>query len=223
MRIFISIILSLIFASSVAQFHKKKGPLLEVNWGVGATPVIADIGTFSLGPSLTAGFRYCMGDHMTLKLSVHSAIFLGDDLDTENEDRGLDYMTIMAEPSVQFEYFFFKEKKGSNRHGKMTTKPKVRPYIFVGGGGVYFKPQVDGDDLSDVTTDYKKFSIALLGGAGFLHHFQPHWLWGVELSGRYLMTDYLDGFSPESSKSSDMYGFASINLVYRWRYSAHKK
>lgn len=207
----------------MAQFHRKKGPLFEVNGGVGVTPVFADIGDLSLGPALTAGFRYRMGDHLSLKLSVHSAIFLGDDLGTENKDRGLDYMTIIAEPSVQFEYTFFKEKKASNRHGKMTTRPKVRPYIFVGGGGVYFMPEVGGDDLSEVTTDYKKFSMAIVGGAGFLHHFQPHLLWGVELGGRYLMTDYLDGFSPGSSQSNDLYNFMTINLVYRWRYSALRK
>ena len=55
MRIFISIILSLIFATSVAQFHRKKGPLLEAMGGVGATYVIADIGDFSMGPAISAG------------------------------------------------------------------------------------------------------------------------------------------------------------------------
>ncbi len=223
MKIIFSIVLSLIFTISMAQFHRKKGPLLDINGGIGVTPVFADIGKMSLGPAITAGFRYHKGDHFSLKLSAHTALFLGDDLGTKNAGRGLDYMTFIAEPSVQLEYTFLKEKRASNRHGKMTTRPKVRPYIFVGGGGVYFAPEVSGDDLSAVTTDYKKFSIALIGGAGFLHHFQPHFLWGVELGGRYLMTDYLDGFSPESSHSSDMYNFVTINLVYRWRYSAHKK
>jgi hypothetical protein len=223
MRIIISIILSLVFATSMAQFHKKKGPQFEVNGGVGVTPVFADIGNLSLGPAITTGFRYRLGDHSSLKLNVHSSIFLGDDLGTDNNDRGLDYMTIIVEPALQYEYTFFKEKKSSNRKGKMTMRPKVRPYIFAGGGGVYFMPEVSGEDLSEVTTDYSKFSIVMVGGAGFLHHFQSHWLWGVELGGRYLMTDYLDGFSPESSKSSDMYNFVTINLVYRWRYSAIRK
>ena len=222
MRIIISLILSFIFATSMAQFHKKKGPLFEVNWGLGATPLLSDIGDFSVGPALTAGFRYRIGDHMSLKASVHSALFLGDDLGTESDD-GLDFMTIIAEPTIQFEYTFFKEKKASNRHGKMTTRPKVRPYIFAGGGGVYFFPEVGGEDLSEVTTDYNKFSVVIVGGAGFLHHFQPHWLWGVELGGRYPMTDYLDGFSPESSKSNDLYNFVTFNLVYRWRYSYLRK
>jgi len=223
MRIFISVILSFLFVTSMSQFHHKKGPLLEVNGGLGVTHVLADIGDFSMGPALTAGFRWRLGDHISLKGSVHSAFFLGDDQGTENATRGLDYMTATVEPSVQFEYTFFKEKKGSNRHGKMTTKPKVRPYIFAGGGGVYTMTQVDGEDMTEVTSDYSKFGIVITGGAGFLHHFQPHWLWGVELSGRYLMTDYLDGFSPSSSPSNDMYNFFTFNLVYRWRYSALRK
>ena len=195
---------------------------MEVVGGVGATYVLADIGDFSMGPVITAGYRYRIKDHLSLKVSVHSAVFLGNNLDRENEIQ-LDYLTVMAEPSVQFEYTFFKEKKGSNRHGKMTMKPKVRPYVFAGAGGVYYSPKMDGDDLSEVTSDYSNFGIVILGGCGFLHHFQPHWLWGVELSGRYLMSDYLDGYSPSSSASNDLYNFVTINLVYRWRYSALRK
>jgi hypothetical protein len=223
MRIIVSIILLLVFATSMGQSHHKRGPLLEMTGGVGLMPVFADIGDYSLGPALTAGFRYRIKNHLSLKAGVHSAIFFGDDKGTDNADRGLYYMTVLVEPSAQFEYTFFKEHKGSNRHGKMTMKPKVRPYIFIGGGGVYFMPDVGGEDLSEVTTDYNKFALVLSGGAGFLHHFQPRYLWGIELNTRYITTDYIDGFSPESSKSSDLYNFVTVNLVYRWRYSAYKK
>jgi hypothetical protein len=56
----------------------------------------------------------------------------------------------------------------------------------------------------------------MLGGAGFLYRVDNDYFWGIQVGGRFTTTDFLDGFSPASSKSNDTYYTAQVLLVYRF-------
>lgn len=196
---------------------------MEVMAGAGITTVLGDIGVYGIGPAFNAGFRYRFNNNFSIATSIHPALALGSDANTRNESRGLSYKTFLLEPTVQFEYFFFKERRGFDRMGRLISVPRIRPYLFGGGGGVYFNPKVEGENLSSVSTDYSKFTWTVIGGAGFIYTLNKEWLLGAEFGGRYLTVDYLDGYSPSASKANDLYYMASVNLIYRWEPSPHRR
>ena len=40
---------------------------------------------------------------------------------------------------------------------------------------------------------------------------------------RYLMSDYLDGFSPDASRANDLYYMGTLSLIYRWKSTPYRR
>ena len=144
-----------------------------------------------------------------------SGIAYGDDAGTRNEARGLSYHTLMIESTAQAELFILKQKRGFNRRGNMTWIPRLRPYIFAGGGGICFNPSVEDLTPDSNGTGFKKIAPVMIGGAGFIYGINREWFLGAELGGRLITTDYLDGYTSSASKSNDLYYIATVNLIYQ--------
>ncbi len=206
----------LIFSASLSAQYRRDRPEMEVMAGAGIATVLGDIGNYGMGPAFSAGFRYRFDNNFSIKTTIHPALAIGSDAGTRNESRGLRYKTFLLEPTLQFEYFFLKERNGFDRMGRLISLPRIRPYLFGGGGGVYFNPEIEGDDLSGVTTDYSKFTWVITGGAGFVYTINKEWLLGAEFGGRFLTADYLDGYSTSASKANDLYYIATVDIIYRW-------
>ena len=56
----------------------------------------------------------------------------------------------------------------------------------------------------------------MVGGVGFLYRVNADIFWGFQVGGRFSSSDFIDGFSPESSTSNDTYLTAQILLVHRF-------
>ena len=196
---------------------------MEVMAGAGMPVLLGDIGTFGTGPALRAGFRYRFDQNFSISSGIHASYILGSDANSRNEARGLSFKTLLVEPAVQVEYFFFQEKRGFGRMGRLITVPRIRPYLFGGAGCVYFNPELEGKNLSDVTEDYSKLALVVTGGAGLIYSFSKEWLAAAELGGRYLAMDYLDGFSPSASRANDLYYTGTLSLIYRWESKPYRR
>ena len=140
---------------------------------------------------------------------------MGSDAGTENESRGMEYYTIMVEMTGQIEFYLLKEGRGSGRGGHMGYKPRIRPYLFAGGGPLLFYPTHTHENAEELPA-FNRYTVILLGGAGFLYRVDANIFWGFQVGGRLTTTDFLDGFSPASSVSNDTYYTAQILMVYRF-------
>ena len=140
---------------------------------------------------------------------------MGTDAGSQNESRGMEYYTIMTELTGQIEFYLLKEGRGYGKSGHMGYKPRVRPYLYAGGGPLLFFPAHTHENAEELP-DFNNYTVIMLGGAGFLYRVNADIFWGFQVGGRFSSTDFLDGFSPSSSTSNDTYITAQILLVHRF-------
>ena len=142
-------------------------------------------------------------------------MIFGSDAGTENESRGYKYYTYLGEISGQLEFWFLAEGRGFSSQGMRAYKPRVLPYIYAGGGPVIYVPKHYHDDAADLD-EFDPYTIMLAAGAGFLYKINAFWLWGFQAGGRLVPSDYLDGLSPSTSQSNDLYFNSQFNLIRRF-------
>lgn len=193
----------------------RKQNLFELEFGAGPSFVMADIGNIGQGGDLGVALRYRVQDHLALRAHLNGGLLFGNDAGTGNDSRGYKFYTLFGEITGQLEFWFLKEGRGFSSQGMRAYRPRVLPYIFAGGGPVVFFPNHYHPDAEPLE-EFTKYSIMLTGGAGFLYKINHDWLWGFQAGVRLTPTDYLDGFSPETSKANDMYYLGQFSLVYRF-------
>ncbi len=205
------------FALSVqvnGQMFRRQS-FFELEFGGGPVIVKSDIGDISMGGNLGAALRYRVQDHLALKASINGGLIFGNDAGTEFESRGFKYYTYFGELTGQLEFWFLKEGRGFSGQGMRAYKPRVRPYLYAGGGPVIYVPKHYHEDAADLD-EFDSYTIMLAAGAGFLYKINADLLMGFHAGGRLVPSDYLDGFSPSISESNDMYFITQFNLVYRF-------
>ena len=212
---YLLITLLLISTLSASGQYWKDQPVTEIMTGPGGSLIMGDIGNFGVGLAFLTGVRYRFNQNISVRGSVYISLPSGNDKGSDNESRGLSYKSLNLEPSVQLEYTFFRPRRGYNRLGYLISKPQVRPYFFAGMGGVFFNPKVEDADLYPVEADFNNITWTALAGLGLLYTIDKNWLLGGELGGRFVTTDYIDGYSPSASKANDLYYTGSIHLIYR--------
>jgi len=218
------LVISIFFYSfSTSAQYRRERPVMEVMAGAGMPVVFGDIGKFGMGPVFRAGFRYRFDNNMSVSSSLIASYVSGSDANSRNETRGLSYKTLILEPTAQFEYFFFQERRGFGSMGRLITVPRIRPYVFAGAGVLYYNPVLEGVNLSSVTTDYSKFTWTAIGGAGLIYSINQEWLLSGELGGRFLTVDYIDGYSSSASTANDLYYMGTLSAIYRWKYNPYKR
>jgi hypothetical protein len=192
--------------------------------GVGTTTIFGDIGGLSTRAALSAGIRYTVQDRITVKGSLDLGWGYGTDKGSDNENRGYTYNTFLLEPSVQAEFHFYRTRgTGYNRKGYRLEVPRFTSYGFVGIGAVYFQPIPGGELEEDFTDDFRNIALAFPGGIGFQVGIARRLMIGIELGGRYIRTDYLDGYTSDNSKSLDVYYLALLNAAYRFHSFSFKR
>lgn len=176
--------------------------------------------TFFYGFSLVKRYRSVLG----LRLGYHAGKLAGSDADTEYQDtkndqayarykRNLDFQTAIREGSCQLEIFPLHIFRDSSKVGRFPLQP-----YFTGGIGYFsFNPQ--GSYYDDLTEELKWVDLQPLStegqgmaeyperkvyelnqwmipfGGGLQYTFNPKFSLALEISGRYLFTDYLDDCS----------------------------
>jgi len=217
-KIFIQLITFLVLTQisiSVQGQSRKRVTMFELEFGLGPTFLKGDIGNLSIGGNLGVAGRYRVNQHLALRASLMGNIVFGSDDGSNAETSGFKYYSIIAELTGQLEYWFLEEGRGFSSQGMRAYKPRVRPYLYAGGGPVFFSPFHYHDDAEDLE-EFDRYTIMLAAGAGFLYKVNADWLWGIQAGGRLVPSDYLDGSSPASSTSDDNYFYAQFNLVHRF-------
>ena len=189
----------------------KRVKLTEFQFGVGPAFLFGDIGDLGIGGNVAFGFRRMLDRHFAVKTNLNLGLFFGED----NTDRGMKYYTFLVEPTGQIEYFFLEEGRGFGSTKHMRYKPIIRPYLYAGGGPLFFFPTHYHEDAAE-PDDFNNYTLILVGGIGLRHRINATWFWGFQVGGRLSTNDYLDGYSPKASKSNEAYIMSQFFLSYRF-------
>ena len=215
MRSTLTFLMVLLFSGSLFSQIGGRKTFFELQFGAGPAIMLTDIGNNGYGGNVEVTGKYRIHPQLALKASLGGGLGLGSDIGTENESRGMEYYAFMAEFTGQIEYYILKEGRGAGRGGHQGYKPRVRPYLYAGGGPLFFFPEHTHDNAVELP-DFSRYTIILVGGAGFLYRVNSNIFWGFQVGGRLTTTDYLDGFSPSSSKANDNYISIQFLLAYRF-------
>jgi len=227
-----------LFSIPFAGFGQKwKLQRAEITGGMGGVNYFGDIGGSPddskwLGlkdleisytrPNINFGGRYRLNDRMNLKVNFVFGYIEGSDAGSKNASRNYSFSSSMYELSGQYEYSLIPESTpinfsiGNLRRGLRSSSAKLNTYVFAGLGGIFFnvKP-LDDLESSGRFDDSKNFSLVIPAGVGIKYPMTNQLHVGFELGGRLSATDYLDGFSPEFSNSTDIYYFTLLNVVLK--------
>jgi hypothetical protein len=233
-----SILIILVFILSVpfsqAQLWKMKR--WEATLGVGPSFFFGDIGGYSQTKNIL-GFRdmtylqtrfdvngnlkYRITRSVNVRLSMSYALFHATDVRGSNEGREMTATSSIFEPALIGEYYFIKNYaensylfyKGKEGYLRKILK-SLDFYVFGGVGGAAY--WVNGNDvLIEYGMKTGGFTAVFPGGLGATLIYSPYLNFGVELGGRYTLTDYLDGYTSQYSKANDVYYFLNLIITYK--------
>jgi len=215
MKFFATLVLSFMFLTLSAQYTRKN--YYEIFLGPGIFAAFTDIGTYNTGLGADVGLRYRFDSHFSFRANLVAGYVSGTDEDSDNDSRGIIYHTLLMEPTAQIEFFFFRERRGFDRRGHLVVKPVINPYAFAGAGFIYFSPTIEEASVPVMMPeDYSRMAPVLNGGGGLIFTLNKKWSCGIEMGGRFILTDYLDGYTSDASTSRDMYYYSNIHLNYRF-------
>jgi len=181
--------------------------------------------------SVNGSFRYFITDNIAARLSLTYLMTHADDLRGSNNDgRLFKTSSFIYEPALLGEYYFVRNRernsflfqtyryRRANRLRDFFRSVDVYALTGIGGAGynVFYgndKIQLKWDQ--DPTLRRSGFTAVIPLGVGAKVAIDPNLLLGVELAGRYALSDYLDGYTSEWSKRNDVYHTFSVTLNYR--------
>jgi hypothetical protein len=187
----------------------------EFQFGAGPTFLMTDIGSMGMGGNIEVTGKYRLHPHIALKASLGGGLGLGSGTAADDGSMSIDYYTILAELTGQIEVYLLKEGRGQGRGGRMGYKPRVRPYLYAGGGPLFFFPNHTHEDAEELA-DFNPYTVILVGGAGFLYRVNADFFWGFQCGARITTTDFLEGYETATSSSNDNYISAQVLLVHRF-------
>jgi hypothetical protein len=209
----------------------------EVSAGLGLTQFFGDLGGFSKGKNFlgfkdlsfkqtsfdfSPSFKYRITEEIAVRLNLALGKFHSSDARGSNIERSFESSTFFFEPLIIGEYFILKsqsEASYSFQKGKGLSIPfftAINLYAFTGFGGISYhvtpkEIQVTG------TIKTRGFAPVIPVGIGASLPYSGQLSFGLEISGRYAFTDYLDGYSSIYSKSNDIYYFINVSITYKIR------
>ncbi len=178
---------------------------------IGPAFLLGDVGDLGIGGNVALGVRRMLDAHFAVKANVNLGLIFGED----NTERGMKYYTFLIEPTGQIEYYFLVEGRGFGSTRHMRYKPIIRPYLYAGGGPLFFFPSHYHEDAVELE-NFSNYTLVLVGGVGLRHRINADWFWGFQVGGRLSTNDYLDGYSPKASTANDAYIMSQFFLSYRF-------
>lgn len=182
----------------------------EVGGNIGMSHYYGDLNNeFDLfHPGASAGLRgrYNFNKRISVQMGGNYLFLHARDEWADNkfqQARNLSFRSHTAEAFVNLEFNFLEYIHGSYDEG-------FSPYVLAGFGLVRMQPQADrledgkrvwhdlrslGTEGQAIGDEYNLFNGSLMFGVGLKISMSRHWSINVELSGRYLFTDYLDDVS----------------------------
>lgn len=203
---------------------------------IGTTHFFGDIGGFSqtkniLGfrdisfkqtrLNLGGGIKYRIVPRLNIRGGLTFGVFHATDGRGSNEPREMNATTTFFEPTLCGEYFIIKSKKEDSYlfiKGKRTPIKSIMEsidiYALTGIGGLGFKVKGNDELVSLGFTDHG-FTAIIPVGIGITLLVHPNYNLGLELSGRYTFSDFIDGYTSQYSRSNDVYYFLNFTFTYK--------
>jgi len=239
-RCFVTFLLVLfIVPLTLAQTWKLKR--YEGTFGFGTTHFMSDIGGYPRGSNagglkdvrfrqtrfdFNVNVKYRIFRNFNARLGLAYGLLNGNDAAGSNSDRGYVTDVTALEPLVIAEYYFITNKlensyvfAGGGKRSFSDFLKTLDIYAFTGIGGIYYT--VTGNDLLEDKMDIegtneKGRATIIPAGVGISVPFSPEFNFGMELGGRFALSDYIDGYSPASSKANDFYYFFNFTITYKF-------
>jgi hypothetical protein len=220
---------------SEAQLWKQKR--YEVFAGLGTTQFFGDIGGYPKSKNILgfkdfsfnqtrfnihAGLKYKILEDVSVKLNLTYGMLHATDDRGSNESRNMDARTSIFEPALLGEYSFIKSKMEDsylfNRGRKVSFRTlfsQIDIYAFAGVGGLSYS--VKGNSTLVANPNFKNggFTFVIPVGMGANLLIAPEYNLGMEITGRYAFSDYLDGYTSQYSSSNDVYYFLNFTFCYK--------
>ncbi len=239
MKRLIIFLLTVLFASSLAEAQLWKQKRYEAVAGLGTSQFYGDVGGYTIGENIvglkdfafrqtrfniSASFRYFIIDEVAARVSLTYILLHATDERGSNELRGLEASTSVFEPALIGEYYFvrfqqrnsygFQTGRGVNRGFFEDFFKSLDVYAFTGIGGISYNVNPNAElDSRDLKT--KGFSAAIPLGLGVKWAMNTDIMLGAELCGRFALTDYVDGYTSQYSARNDVYHTFSFTFIYR--------
>lgn len=236
MRKYAVITLLLVF-SSPGHSQLWKIRRLEIAAGAGTSHFFGDIGGFSrpdnylgfrdvsllnTGLGFQSRIRYNLTENLSVRFNAAVGYFHSDDRRGLNQDRAYESATTFFEPSVSAEFYILKNRM-ENRYlfirGHRTTRYPLSDYfdyyIFGGIGGMAWEV-TPNPNLAFRLKSANGFSMVIPAGIGISRSYPRNFKTGIELGGRYVLSDLPDGYSGQGSRK-DIYYLLSFNAAWKLR------
>jgi len=182
--------------------------------------------------NVSLGANYRVMQDLNARLNVTYAMFNNNDKRGSNVGRGFVATTNAIETSLLGEFYFIKNRAENSfafsRKGGIRNRPRASAfqnvitdfftrldiYAFTGLGGLAY--MVSPNDLLE-ERDMKTggFTMVLPVGIGAKYIYSPDLNFGLEFSGRYAFSDYVDGYTSQFSKHNDIYYFLNVTATYK--------
>ncbi len=177
-------------------------------------------------PSYNLGIRYKTQPRVSVKFNFLYGNIKGDDVGSKNEERALSFTGRIIEPSFRYEYYFIPEERRNrsnaifNKRGMINNYSTMSAYVFGGLGGVIYNAELSGDLSTRTPEEYTNegsFALSVPIGVGAKFFIDQHLIIGLEFSGHWTSTDYLDGFNSRfaANTSNDIFYVTGLEIIYR--------
>jgi hypothetical protein len=218
----------------------------EATAAIGTSQFFGDIGGYSVGEnflglkditfrqtrfSVNGSFRYFITDNVAARLSFTYCMFHADDARGANEPRGYKTSSFLYEPALFGEYYLVRNRERNSflfqtyRYRRASRLRdffrSVDVYALTGIGGAGYNVFYGNEKMQDrwdkePSLKRSGFTAVIPLGVGAKLAIDPNLLIGVELAGRYALSDYLDGYTTdEFSRRNDAYHTFSVTVNYR--------
>lgn len=179
------------------------------------SPFVYDLEFSQTKPALSAGFRYFVFEHASVRANLTYGILAGNDNLTAEpfrHNRNLSFKSTLLEAQLVVEFHPFLEEVGhvfDLRGVKGEKSSRMGLYVFAGVGGFYFNPMAqyqgewvelrplgtEGQGLPDGPKEYDNFGLCIPMGLGLRKAMNKQLTIGIELQYTKTFTDYIDDVS----------------------------
>ncbi len=232
----ILIIFIILLSVPVSQAQLWKMRRWEAMAGFGPSFFFGDIGGYSRSKNIlglkdltflqtrfdiNGNLKFRITRDINARVSMTYGLLHATDERGSNEGRLYESAISIFEPAVMGEYYFIKNLAENSYlfiRGKQNFIKEVLAsldfYAFTGIGGLSYS--VKGNDaLISHGMETGGFTAIVPVGVGATLIFSPNLNFGLEVSGRYAFSDYLDGFTSQYSKANDVYYFFNATVTYK--------
>ena len=244
MKRFLFLVLSICLVNQIAEAQDLwKLKRYEVAVGAGPTFFFGDVGGFSNGKNALGlkditifqtrtnadiTFKYRILNNTNIRFSFSGGGLKATDKRGFNELRGFEASMSFFGPAILGEYYFIKNKlEGSYGFQRRELRNEgflksLDFYVLSGIGGMFYS--VSGNDKLE--NNFKGFNsggfaVVLPIGVGSKYIYSTNIDFGLELGGRYALSDGIDGYTSQYSKHNDVYFYLNFVFIYKFNTKAN--